>query len=745
MDSNVKRPLIGVITASACRSEQRQILDGIISQAQKLGADTAIFSNIYNSSEYYANIDEENKIYDLVVSKKLDGLILTAESILNVQLQQYIYQKVISRNDIPVVVTGAVLPDFPCVNNNVETDVESIVNHLIEIHHFTDIDMLTGPRSNQSSNERITGYQHALLSHGIQFDESRIIYGDFWMNSGEALAKEYISGKRPLPQAVVCGNDYMAYGLCDTLILNGVSIPEELTIIGYEYVGERFYHAPILTTYQRNRRGIGASAVNTLWRLMTGAETEPVSVNGFIVHGNSCPCGADDQQVFRELITVRREQYYNQLNLTGNFEQQLTLCSSIKDYIHTLQEFVYLIRDVIGVYLCLREDWCQSRISSAPSGEWDTELMVCYRIISPQPSKKTNKEIFFRQPDLYPETLLPLQNGNVLYFCPVFFSGKTLGYFILQYDHPDSYDIIFREWLKIASNALEMLRMKNDINTLLACRDLSALHDSVTGLYNENGLIHELTHTLHDAKTEDNVILFLIRSALFTDKSNLNNKNNCVRLDREIAKILQEITAGGNAFCAKLNDNLYAFAAVGSYSENDASLLADKLHAVIQQTSLHHGKYALDSLIICQYHESVINFNFKDAVQRMNEEMHQKITMISGKKLNANYADYLNLRNHIYLNPQSNWEPQKLCCDFCLSCGRFRAAYKEIFGISFHQDVIQSRISLAKYLLITTKMSVSSIATRCGYDDDKHFMHQFKQSAGLTPNMYRKKSPCSIL
>ncbi|MGN0622137.1 MAG: helix-turn-helix domain-containing protein, partial [Porcipelethomonas sp.] len=60
------------------------------------------------------------------------------------------------------------------------------------------------------------------------------------------------------------------------------------------------------------------------------------------------------------------------------------------------------------------------------------------------------------------------------------------------------------------------------------------------------------------------------------------------------------------------------------------------------------------------------------------------------------------------------------------------------FGISFHQDIIQSRISLAKHLLITTKMNISSIAGRCGYDDDKHFMHQFKQSAGISPNMYRK-------
>lgn len=738
MDSNTKRPLIGIITASACQSEQRQILDGIIEQAQKLGADTAIFSNIYNSSEYYANIDEENKIYDLVVSKKLDGLILTAESILNTQLQQYIYQKIICRSDIPVVVTRAKLPDFPCINNDVETDIEKIADHLIEKHHFTDIDMLTGPSDNESSHERVNGYKRSLFAHGIPFEESKIIYGDFWMTSGEALAKEYISGKRRLPQAVVCGNDYMAYGLCDTLILNGISIPDDLTIMGYEYVGERFYHAPILTTYQRNRQGIGARTVNQLWHMMTGTETEPVCTEGFLVPGNSCPCGADDQQIYRELSTVRREQYYNRLNLTGNFEQQLTLCSSVKDYVHTLQEFTYLIRDVIGVYLCLREDWCQSHISSVSSTAWDTKLMICYRVIGPEPIKEEDEESFFHLPDLNPDTMIKTDNGSVLYFCPVFFAGETLGYFILQYDHSDSYDIIFRDWLKIASNALEMLRMKNDIHTLLACRDLSALHDSVTGLYNENGLVHELKHALDHAKPEDTVILVLIRSALFTDKSNLKDSRTYVQIDLKIAESLQKAASGENGFCAKFNDNLYAFAAVGAYSEMYETLLADKLKILVQQASLHNGgKYALDSLIICRHHESVRDFNFEKVTREIQEEMNQKINMISEKKMNNNYADYLELRNKIYLDPQNDWDAQKTCYDFCLSCGHFRAVYKEIFGISFHQDVIQSRISLAKHLLITTKMNISSIANRCGYDNDKHFMHQFKQTVGITPNIYR--------
>ena len=58
--------LIGVITAKAFQSEQRQLLDGILEQAQKLRLSTAVFSNIYNFQKYYAGTEIENKIYDMI-------------------------------------------------------------------------------------------------------------------------------------------------------------------------------------------------------------------------------------------------------------------------------------------------------------------------------------------------------------------------------------------------------------------------------------------------------------------------------------------------------------------------------------------------------------------------------------------------------------------------------------------------------------------------------------------------------
>ena len=82
-----KRPLICVITARASQSEQRQLLKGILSKADELGIDIAVFSNVYNFVEYFADTEVENKIYELVHSERLDGVILTSESFIYPELR----------------------------------------------------------------------------------------------------------------------------------------------------------------------------------------------------------------------------------------------------------------------------------------------------------------------------------------------------------------------------------------------------------------------------------------------------------------------------------------------------------------------------------------------------------------------------------------------------------------------------------------------------------------------------------
>ena len=75
-----KRPVCGVVAAEANSIEQRQIIEGIVSQNQLYGIDTAVISNIYNPNVKEQELYCENRIYELILSEDLDSIILISES-----------------------------------------------------------------------------------------------------------------------------------------------------------------------------------------------------------------------------------------------------------------------------------------------------------------------------------------------------------------------------------------------------------------------------------------------------------------------------------------------------------------------------------------------------------------------------------------------------------------------------------------------------------------------------------------
>ena len=191
------RPILGVIAAEANSIEQRQIIKGIARFDQCVGIDTIIISNNYNPNVKEKELFCENRIYDLILSDELDGLIVISESFVNEELRKMIADH-LSKKNIPIVVVGTYLPemDLPhCtfINTSDENDIEDLTDHLVEKHGFTEIDIITGYDFIEASNLRVSGYRKSLEKHGIEFDEKRVHFGNFWMNSGEELAERALA------------------------------------------------------------------------------------------------------------------------------------------------------------------------------------------------------------------------------------------------------------------------------------------------------------------------------------------------------------------------------------------------------------------------------------------------------------------------------------------------------------------------------------------------------------------------
>ncbi len=101
------------------------------------------------------------------------------------------------------------------------------------------------------------------------------------------------------------------------------------------------------------------------------------------------------------------------------------------------------------------------------------------------------------------------------------------------------------------------------------------------------------------------------------------------------------------------------------------------------------------------------------------------------------YAGLKEIRSEIYEDPMFNWTVDDMCRRLAVSRTYFHRIYQEAFGVTFRQDVIESRLNYAAELLLTTGLSVSAVAEKCGYESDSYFMRQFKQHRGCTPSEYR--------
>ncbi|KRE57467.1 helix-turn-helix domain-containing protein [Paenibacillus sp. Soil750] len=102
---------------------------------------------------------------------------------------------------------------------------------------------------------------------------------------------------------------------------------------------------------------------------------------------------------------------------------------------------------------------------------------------------------------------------------------------------------------------------------------------------------------------------------------------------------------------------------------------------------------------------------------------------------------FTQLRNQLYSAPNATYTVDMLASSVNLSKSYFQHLYKELFGCSIITDLIKARLEYAKYLLMNSSTSISIISRMCGYENDTHFMRQFKKFVGVTPSQYKAGGP----
>lgn len=125
-----------------------------------------------------------------------------------------------------------------------------------------------------------------------------------------------------------------------------------------------------------------------------------------------------------------------------------------------------------------------------------------------------------------------------------------------------------------------------------------------------------------------------------------------------------------------------------------------------------------------------------DLLRILFKKLHE---CVLNKSVSTHETELLILRRKIANSPELAWNVPDIARELNLSEGHLQALYKQQFGISVMDDIINFRLKKAEDYLMFSNHSIATIAEDCGYNSHEHFSRQFKSRYGLTPGEYRKK------
>lgn len=102
------------------------------------------------------------------------------------------------------------------------------------------------------------------------------------------------------------------------------------------------------------------------------------------------------------------------------------------------------------------------------------------------------------------------------------------------------------------------------------------------------------------------------------------------------------------------------------------------------------------------------------------------------------YPNFYKLRTQLYSNPAISWNAVDMSAELDISTSHFQHLYQQFFGCSCQRDIISARLEQAKIYLARSEMSIRNLSYFCGYENELHFMRQFKKFEGMTPSEFRK-------
>ncbi len=265
-----KTMTIGVVITNINRIFFPQVIKGIQDCAAKNG-----YNLMFCSSD--DRLADEKRFIQMLENSWVDGIIL--DSVADAGDREY-FNHLSSlggkKKSIPVVSLERKIDGISSVVVNNRQGGSIAARHLIDCG-CRNIAHITGPLNSCLAADRLYGYKNELLKENLKTDDSMIVEGDYSPLSGYRAMRQLLTAGMEV-DGIFAANDQMAIGAIKAVRENGIRIPEDIKIVGFDNTFVASIVEPALTTVNVPQYKMGDAAVEALIRRIEDPSAEAFCV-----------------------------------------------------------------------------------------------------------------------------------------------------------------------------------------------------------------------------------------------------------------------------------------------------------------------------------------------------------------------------------------------------------------------------------------------------------------------------------
>jgi LacI family transcriptional regulator len=247
---------VGVLTQHISSPFFAEVLGGV-----EQGLRGSSYHSIFASADWGESDSPALEALDLLISRRVDALV-----VLQTDAPDSTLLEVSQR--LPTVVVGRSVPGLEqqCLVFDNEAGAHLGTKALIELGH-TRIAHIAGPATHHEARQRLAGYKRALEEAGLPFDPNLVVEGDFLEQSG-VFAVNALFARGAHFTAIFVADDLMAYGARLGLHRQGMRVPEEVSLLGFDDLRVSRFMLPPLSTIRQPTLEYGIAAARAVLDLL---------------------------------------------------------------------------------------------------------------------------------------------------------------------------------------------------------------------------------------------------------------------------------------------------------------------------------------------------------------------------------------------------------------------------------------------------------------------------------------------